>query len=318
MMNGLNDASGLAGEAGGVLASGAMLEDGKVNASGTVTETGGRAASGEPSENGVPAANPQLVLLKLCVRRLYDAQKLRIQSELRFQRFEREGIQMPAKIEARIIEAKALDVSAEELYQRAVADLLKDLPIWQNWLKYVKGVGPRLGGSLIGVLWPMTRFATVSKVWAYCGLDVRDGRLPKYKKGEQANWNAEMRMTCYKLGEQFLRNNSPYRRFYDVHKKRVVERELAKGTIRMVEKEGVLKPEYVEKPERAAPAHFHAMSRLRMVKIFLSHLWQVGWELEGLTPPKPWVIEHGGHVDFVSPWEMVDSGVANENGEGNA
>ena len=49
------------------------------------------------------------------------------------------------------------------------------------------------------------------------------------------------------------------------------------------------------------------MRALRWVaKLFLSHYWQVGYEIKNNTAPaKPWVIAIGGHQDFIAPpnWE---------------
>jgi hypothetical protein len=34
-------------------------------------------------------------------------------------------------------------------------------------------------------------------------------------------------------------------------------------------------------------------------KIFLEHLWLNWRQLEGLPITKPWIIEHGGHRDYI-------------------
>lgn len=50
------------------------------------------------------------------------------------------------------------------------------------------------------------------------------------------------------------------------------------------------------------PAHIDAMAQRYVVKVFLSHLHKMWWEYETNTPaPRPYIIEHGGHHDFIEP-----------------
>jgi hypothetical protein len=55
------------------------------------------------------------------------------------------------------------------------------------------------------------------------------------------------------------------------------------------------------------PGHIHARARLHAVKMFLSHYHHVAWEIQtGTPPPKPYIIEHGGHAHYLAPpnWPM--------------
>jgi len=50
------------------------------------------------------------------------------------------------------------------------------------------------------------------------------------------------------------------------------------------------------------PAHIHAMARRYAVKMFLSHLHHVWYKVHFKTePPKPFALEHLGHVHFIPP-----------------
>lgn len=50
------------------------------------------------------------------------------------------------------------------------------------------------------------------------------------------------------------------------------------------------------------PGHIHARSKRWTVKLFLAHYHHVAFRLEyGQDPPKPYVIEHKGHVDYIPP-----------------
>ena len=56
-------------------------------------------------------------------------------------------------------------------------------------------------------------------------------------------------------------------------------------------------------------AQLHAMARRIAAKMLLAHFHHVLYETHyGYAPEKPWIIEHGGHVDYEAPpnWPMVE------------
>jgi hypothetical protein len=55
------------------------------------------------------------------------------------------------------------------------------------------------------------------------------------------------------------------------------------------------------------PAQIDARARRWAVKLFLSHLHDVWWEMDtGEKPPKPYVMDHLGHAHMIVPpnWPM--------------
>ena len=66
---------------------------------------------------------------------------------------------------------------------------LKEFPIYTEYLKDIRGVGVASAGKLISIIKNIDRFPTVSKMWAYFGLDVRNGKAPKKQRGKPANWS---------------------------------------------------------------------------------------------------------------------------------
>jgi hypothetical protein len=47
-------------------------------------------------------------------------------------------------------------------------------------------------------------------------------------------------------------------------------------------------------------AQIHGRAKRKAVKLFLSHYWQVAYEVHFRRPaPRPWIIEHGGHIDLI-------------------
>jgi hypothetical protein len=62
----------------------------------------------------------------------------------------------------------------------------------------------------------------VSKLWAYSGLHVIDGRAARRKKGERANWSQFLKTKMLGvLAPSFLKCSSPYRSFYDDYRHRL-------------------------------------------------------------------------------------------------
>jgi hypothetical protein len=74
---------------------------------------------------------------------------------------------------------------------------------------------------LLGLLPPIIEFPTVSKLWKYLGLDVRDGgRSPKREKGKRAGYDSFLRaVAVVRIGDPLIKcTDSPYRRLYDNRK----------------------------------------------------------------------------------------------------
>lgn len=202
--------------------------------------------------------------IKLVVRRLYDAQKLRIQSDLRMQRLVRDGLVLKEDAERTFAKAFELEVATENEYQRIIHREVRDLPIMRDWLTKVRGIGPRLSGLFIANIQDPARFATVSKLWAYCGMHVIHscpdescdlhgepqttdrgdgppacakcssrlvGSSPRRRKGQKANWSSELRTACWKAGESFVKTAGPYRELYDEYRERLICREVGRGNV---------------------------------------------------------------------------------------
>jgi len=56
-----------------------------------------------------------------------------------------------------------------------------------------------------------------------------------------------------------------------------------------------------------AEARIDARARRYAVKLFLAHLHGVWfWMANGTLPPKPYIIEHGGHTHVIQPPNMPD------------
>jgi len=236
--------------------------------------------------------------LKIKIETYYAIQKIRIQAELRIKAFIRDD---------RLTELQAQSLhfwedehlkGIEKSIKKDVTLLLKDVPIYTEWMKDVLGIGPCLAGSLYAGIYDISRFNTISKLWKYCGQDVDEsGRAPRRQKGKKLTADPFLQMTIYKLTDSFVKQTAEkclYRRLYDIKKAFYKQEHPEKVDSGRRSKKGEVIWDYTD-------LHIHRMAKRYAGKIFLEHLWVEWRTLEGLPVSKPWVIEHGGHGNYIEP-----------------
>ncbi len=158
--------------------------------------------------------------LKLLTREFYEIQKFRKSLANRIGAYERLGIPLnycPLGLE----DIKGLETKLK----KHIIALLKPNLFYNSWLKHVKGIGPLLSASLMAELGSPERFNTVGQLWAYSGMHVVDGEAPRRKRGEMANWNAQLRMTLYKVASSFIKYDCFGRKLYDEYKAYYIKRD---------------------------------------------------------------------------------------------
>jgi len=64
----------------------------------------------------------------------------------------------------------------EKTLVKEAKQYLKHYPVWNTWLKHIKGLGPTLAAQLLGMIEDIRRFDNPSKLWKYCGLAVSNSR----------------------------------------------------------------------------------------------------------------------------------------------
>lgn len=162
----------------------------------------------------------------------------------------------------------------EKEYEKKLAILIKEEKVWAEWLRCVKGIGVRNAARLLKWFGYCERFDTVSKLWAYSGLSVYEGHAERPKKGEQLSYNLKIKTAMLGvLGDSLVKAAAGYKKHgYDSYKSRIAERGCCD------------RPHAKHKGKmcRDFPGHAHRMAIRRMVKLFLSHYWQMTRELLGL------------------------------------
>jgi hypothetical protein len=172
-------------------------------------------------------------------------------------------------------------VEAEKLINGQMQLGLVGHPAW-GWLQQVKGIGPNLATQLLGLIADIEKAPSISSLWRFAGYGVVDGEAEKLVKGETAHFNRKLKTVMWKIGTSFLKSKSPYNRLYYEAK----------------EYYATAHPDWT-------PIHIHRCSMRKMNKIFLQHLWVKWREAEGLEVSKPWVLEHGGHVHYISAEDIL-------------
>jgi hypothetical protein len=143
----------------------------------------------------------------------------------------------------------------------------------------VKGVGPVRAACLVAQI-DFDKADTVSSLWRFAGYGVReDGTRDRPVKGERLRYRRELKKDCHLLGLSLLRCGSPYADEYYRAK------------------------EYYQQNRDWNRGHVHMAALRKSIKLFLSHMWEVGRQLEGLPIRRPYVQEHLGHEGISAPQE---------------
>jgi len=158
-------------------------------------------------------------------------------------------------------------IGLEDRLDKEIEQTAKEHPIYHELLK-IKGIGPKLASRLVAYI-DIRKCNTVSQLWRYAGYGVVDGKAERAKKGETRHYCGELKTILYLVALAFLRSHSPYTHLYYEER---------------------------EKHPDLKPMHQHLRGLRKMIKMFLSHLWEKWRTLEGLETRKAYVIEVLGHT----------------------
>lgn len=125
-------------------------------------------------------------------------------------------------------------------------------------------------------------------------------------------WNAKLKRLCWIIGCSFMkfsgRDECFYGKVYAQRKVQEIERNESRAFRGQAEEslrtkkitDKTLRERYED--GRLPDGRILLRAQRYAVKLFLSHLQHVMWESKhGTPPPKPYIIEHGGHVHYQPP-----------------
>jgi len=220
-------------------------------------------------------------------------------------------------------------IKLEEYVNGRIAQFIETHPAYY-WFSLVKGVGKENISKVIGLI-DINKAPTISSLWMFAGVAVEGGKAMKREKGKALRYNSQLRSMCWRLAISLRRATGRFYEYYINEKKKYTERFEGQGYKILPTPKGkwvclncganwpnkrdivpccddpkVGKKVREEPPKVIWLGHLDAMALRKMVKLFLSCLWLVWREAEGLPIRDPYIIDKQGHTSVISPWVMTD------------
>ncbi|MEK7478008.1 MAG: transposase [Patescibacteria group bacterium] len=185
-----------------------------------------------------------------------------------------EGLYPEGEVEKLYDEAKANDpilavlLKEEAARNRDLAKAVESLDVYDKIFKPITGVGPAISARIIAAIGDIRRFETAPKLKAFCGVHVlADGRFPRRRGGEVANWHPDARQALYLLADQFNRRpDSDWGRKLLAYKQK----------LRLAHPEVI----EVDGKKRYTNGHIHKMAQWRTLSKFVEWLFREWKKLE--------------------------------------
>ena len=176
-----------------------------------------------------------------------------------------------------------------------------------RWSMSQMGIGPVLAAGLLAHI-DIEKAPTVGHIWRYAGLDPTS----KWNKGEKRPWNAELKTVCWKIGQSFIKvsgkDDAFYGKLYIQDKERRMAKNEAGDYAELAAQ--TLREKNIQHKETRAVYEAGKLPQSRILsqaaryatKLFLAHWHEVAYrDFYKTEPPKPYIIEHGGHAHYIAP-----------------
>ena len=173
------------------------------------------------------------------------------------------------------------------------------------WAQTIVGIGPVIAAGLSAHI-DMTRAQTVGHIWRFAGLDPTS----KWEKAEKRPWNADLKVLCWKIGQSFVKvcnhEEDIYGHLYQQRKAYEAAKneagDYADQAAATLEKVPNHAQRAIYKTGKLPPGRIDQRAQRWATKLFLAHWHHVAYETQyGVPPPKPYVIEHAGHINLMGP-----------------
>lgn len=182
------------------------------------------------------------------------------------------------------------------------------------------GYGVEMVCANCKALWPVsgdpdTGLKVAADVCASCGGSEHKNVASRLRSGQQARFNVRFKVTLHVLADGLIRANSPYRRVYDDAYAYYFENRPEWGRCESC-KTPLAQCKDPDKHSASAfrsrpgkgwkTGHIHAAATRKMVKVFLSHVYEAWRRIEGLPLRELYVHAVLGHEDHMKPEDFVD------------
>jgi len=161
---------------------------------------------------------------------------------------------------AELEELKGFFASQTDLHEKRLKKLVRETPEWGGFMKNAPGLKEITAAMLLSRV-DIHKANTVSALWRYLGYVPTRGenKVDDYNPGKGTDLKSPLFAA---LSISLIRKNSPYRERYDAMKKRGLG---------------------------------HGQAVYRLIKLWLSHLWDTWRQYEGLETRLAYVNNHLGH-----------------------
>lgn len=126
----------------------------------------------------------------------------------------------------------------------------------------------------------------------------------KHHEGVLGDYNPEAKTLAFKIGTQFVKQGAYYRALYDKYRAEYEARDDLKAEVEKKKgkrSKGKDANGKTSEVQTKGTMHIHLMAQRRTVKDFLSDLWVVWRQLEGLPRTDPYIIAIVGHSKVRPP-----------------
>jgi len=225
----------------------------------------------------------QLTDLVIAARQLDDIKRQRIAMGNRLGAYERLDYETPM---SHHILAKLDELEADA--EKTVVQMIKQEPVYTEYLERIKGIGPLVSAILISEIGSVDRFESISALWSYSGFAVNNGQVQTRTAGETANWNHKIRACCIGvMVPNFIRLKGHAdcfgRVLYDRYKTFYQERD----------------------GDTLSLLHIDNRAKRKVAKMFLSSLWLAWRTLDNLPISKPWIFRAEEHTHMIRPTDWI-------------
>ena len=170
----------------------------------------------------------------------------------------------------------------------------------------ITGIGPVIAAGLIAHI-DITKCKSAGQIWSYAGYNPTQ----VWEKHQKRPFNAALKLLCWKVGESFIKVSNNPKDFYGKLYKQRKEYEIKKNENLEYAEQATHKLATVKigKDTEAykwyskgmlPPAHINERAKRWTVKIFLSHLFAVWYQMvNGEKPAIPYAIAIIGHAHTI-------------------
>jgi hypothetical protein len=219
-----------------------------------------------------------------------EVERMKRKHEQRIDAIERGESQMDAGFEEMILDTMQLEAMAKAAAKQLAMAGDTIGPIWE-WVTSIKGLGSGFLPAQILAQIDYPDFATVSKLWRFCGLAVIDGKAEFGTRHFNRILKAKL-LGDKGVADQFILHQTPV--YVDIYY-------AEKARLRRLYPEPVPTNGSSPWPFKFTDSHINRMAKRKMVKVWLCHLWLIWRGLEGLPVTGPYPQDILGHTNIVEP-----------------